>query len=148
MLLSFVGGYLAERYNRWALMFSGFAVAAFAWITYGITHNLTLFVVVNVIEGLAFAWSYPAKQSFMVQIAPARWLGSIQGLEQTSLQVAALIGSLTAPVLYGYISGYVISVAGGVALLGLLIAAPILYPAYNKLKAAGGTADQTGEETT
>ena len=65
MLLSFVGGYLAERYNRWALMFSGFAVAAFAWIYYGISHNLTMFLVVNVVEGLAFAWSYPAKQGFL-----------------------------------------------------------------------------------
>ena len=35
MLLSFAGGYLADRYSRWALMFSGYTVAAFAWIFYG-----------------------------------------------------------------------------------------------------------------
>ncbi len=78
-------------------MFSGFTVASFAWIYYGLNHNLMLFVIVNVIEGLAFAWSYPAKQSFLVQVAPPRWLGSVQGLEQTSLQVAALVGTLAAP---------------------------------------------------
>ena len=57
MLLSFIGGYLADRYNRWALMFSGYLVSALAWITYGTTTNLTLFLVVSVIEGFAVAWS-------------------------------------------------------------------------------------------
>jgi MFS family permease len=148
MVLSFLGGYLADRYNRWALMFSGYLVASFAWISYGLNHNLVLFVIVNVIEGLAFAWSYPSKQSFLVQIAPPRWLGSIQGLEQTSLQIAALVGTLAAPVLYEYISGYVISVAGGVALIGLLVAGYILFPVYKGLKEGGPTADPIAEETT
>ena len=85
MLLSFVGGYLADRYNRWALMFSGFTVSAFAWIIYGTTDNLTLFLVVNIVEGLAVAWSYPAKQGFLVQVVPPRWLGSVQGMEQSVL---------------------------------------------------------------
>lgn len=143
MLLSFLGGYLADRYNRWALMFSGYAVASLAWISYGINRNLVLFVIVNVIEGLAFAWSYPAKQSFLVQVAPPRWLGSIQGLEQSSLQVAALAGTLIAPVLYEYLHGYVISVAGGVSLVGLMIAGPILYPVYQRLKAGGPAADES-----
>ena len=148
MVLSFLGGYLADRYNRWALMFSGFVVASFAWISYGLHHNLMILLMVNVIEGLAFAWSYPAKQSFLVQVAPSRWLGSVQGLEQTSLQIAALVGTLAAPVLYEYISGYVITVAGVVSLIGLLVAGPILYRAYNDLKAGGRTADQTPEDTT
>ena len=134
MLLSFAGGYLADRYSRWALMFSGYAVAAFAWIYYGVSHNLVLFLVVNVVEGMAFAWAYPAKQAFLVQVAPARWLGSVQGLETTSVQVAGLVGTLAAPILYEYISGYVISVVGGVSLIGLAVSAPILYREWNRLK--------------
>lgn len=96
MLLAWVGGYMADRYSRWALMFSGYTVSAFAWISYGVTRNLTLFLVVNIIEGLAIAWSYPAKQGFLVQVVPRRWLGTVQGLEQTCLQAAALIGTLVA----------------------------------------------------
>jgi MFS family permease len=134
MLLSFAGGYLADRYNRWALMFSGYAVSALAWIMYGATTNLTLFLVVNVIEGLAVAWSYPAKAAFLVQLVPPRWLGSVQGLEQTSMQVAALAGTLLAPVLYEYVSGYVISVAGVISLLGLVSAAPTLYREWKRLR--------------
>jgi DHA1 family multidrug resistance protein-like MFS transporter len=142
MLLAFAGGYLADRYSRWALMFSGYAVAAFAWIVYGSTANLTLFLIVNIVEGLAFAWSYPAKQGFLVQVAPPRWLGSVQGLEQTSVQVAALVGTLVAPVLYSYISGYVISVAGVISLVGLAVAAPILYQTWRSLKARGETVEK------
>jgi DHA1 family multidrug resistance protein-like MFS transporter len=133
MLLAWVGGYLADRYSRWALMFSGYAVSAFAWITYGVTDNLMLFLAVNVVEGLAVAWSYPAKQGFFVQVVPSRWLGSVQGLEQTCVQLAALVGTLIAPVLYDKLSGYVISLAGGVSFLGLLFAGPVLYKEWKRL---------------
>jgi MFS family permease len=134
MLLSFVGGYLADRHNRWALMFSGYVISALAWIMYGVTTNLTLFIVVNVIEGFAVAWSYPAKAAFLVQVVPPRWLGSVQGLEQTCVQIAGLIGTLVAPVLYNYVSGYVISIAGALSLLGLFCAAPILSKEWKRLR--------------
>ena len=133
MLLSWVGGYLADRYSRWVLMFSGYTVSAIAWIIYGSTTNLVLFLVVSVIEGMAVAWSYPAKAAFLVQVVPPRWLGSVQGLEQTFVQVAGLIGTLTAPFLYKYISGHVIALAGGVSLLGLCFAAPVLFKTWQKL---------------
>ena len=109
MLFSFLGGWLADRYNRWVLMFSGYLVSAVAWITYGTTRNLTLFLVVSVIEGFAMAWSYPAKSAFLVQVVPSRWLGSVQGLESTFVQVAGLTGTLVAPLLYSHLSGYVIA---------------------------------------
>lgn len=135
MLLSWVGGYLADRYNRWVLMFSGYTVSAFAWITYGATSNLTLFLIVNVIEGIAVAWSYPAKQSFLVQVVPPRWLGSVQGIEQTFVQISALVGTLTAPFLYEYLSGYIISLGGVISLVGLTFAGPILYKEWDRLAA-------------
>ena len=116
-------------------MFSGYTISAFAWIVYGTTRNLTLFLVVNIVEGLAIAWSYPAKQGFLVQVVPSRWLGSVQGLEQTFVQIAALVGTLLAPVLYSHLSGYVISLAGVVSLLGLLYGAPALYKEWERLSA-------------
>ena len=126
MLFAWVGGLLADRYSRFYLMFSGYALSAVAWITYGVGRNLTLFLVMNVVEGLAVAWSLPAKQAFLVQVAPRRWLGTIQGLESSAMQLAALVGTLTAPVLYTYMSGYVIGLGGVLALVGLVSAAPTL----------------------
>jgi hypothetical protein len=85
---------------------------------------------------LAIAWSRPAKQGFLVQVVPQRWLGTVQGLEQSCLQMAALIGTLTAPVLYSFLSGYVISLAGAVSFFGLVFAAPILYKEWGRLSVA------------
>jgi MFS family permease len=134
MLFSFAGGYLADRYNRWLLMVSGYALSAVAWIIYGTTTNFALFMVVNVLEGFAVAWSYPAKQAFMVQVVPPRWLGSVQGLEGTSMQVAALIGTVTAPLLYKYLHGFVIGLGGVISLLGLAYAAPQLRKVWKQLE--------------
>ena len=41
-----------------------------AWIFYGMTTNLTPLLIVNVLEGLAIAFSYPAKQAFLIQVSP------------------------------------------------------------------------------
>ena len=51
------------------------------------------------------------------------------------MQLAGLLGSLTAPILYSWISGYVLAVGGVLNLLGLAIAAPVLYRAWRDLKA-------------
>ena len=112
MLLAFAGGRLADRHSRFLLMYSGLAVSSVAWIMYGITRNLMVFLVFCVIEGLAVAWSYPAQQAFLVQVSPRRWLGTIQGLESSSMQLAALVGTLLSPLLYQVISGYTIAVGG------------------------------------
>jgi MFS family permease len=145
MLLAFVGGYLADRYNRWALMFSGYAISGVAWILYGTTTNLVLFLAVNAIEGLAIAWSYPAKQAFLVQVVPPRWLGSIQGLESTAMQISALVGTIVAPLLFKYLHGYVISMAGVVTLLGLAWAAPVLGRAWKEVRRSGSPSVTSAE---
>ena len=119
MLFSFAGGMLAEKGNRFRLMFAGYAFSACSWIVYGFTRNLTVFLLFNVLEGVAVAISMPAKQAFLVQCSPRRWLGTVQGMEQTSMQLAALVGTLTAPLLFTWISGYAIGVGGFLALGGL-----------------------------
>jgi MFS family permease len=148
MLFAFAGGYLADRYNRWLLMVSGYGLSAVTWIIYGATTNFTLFLVVNVLEGFAVAWSYPAKQAFLVQVVPARWLGSVQGLEGTSMQVAALVGTIAAPLLYEHLYGFVISLAGFISLGGLMYSTPLLGRVWRQLKEAeavgGGTTAPAG----
>jgi uncharacterized membrane protein len=62
----------------------------------------------------------------------------VTGIEATSMQLAGLLGSLMAPILYGWISGYVLAFAGGLTLLGLAVAGPILHRSWSQLQAAGG----------
>ena len=138
MLLAFAGGHLADRHSRFLLMYSGLTVSAVAWIVYGITRNLTVFLVFCVIEGLAVAWSYPAQQAFLVQVSPRRWLGAVQGLETSSTQLAALVGTLLSPLLYRFISGYTIAVGGVVALIGLVVTAPTLAREWKRLQRGRG----------
>jgi MFS family permease len=137
MLLSFVGGYIADRSNRFLLMFSGFAISGASWVIYGTVTALWVLLLFNVIEGVAIAYSYPAKQAFLVQVSPRRWLGTIQGLEMTSMQLAALVGTLVSPLLYGVIGGWVIALGGFISLAGLAVAAPTLHAAWEEIRRSG-----------
>jgi MFS family permease len=124
--LSFVGGRLADRHSRYALMVWGFAITGASWIVFSLTHDLAAYLVAMLVGGGAFAVAFPAKQAFLVQVSTPRWLGSIQGVEQTAMQLAALVGTLTAPLLYSVIGGYIFAFGGVVALLGIVVAAPVL----------------------
>ena len=137
MLFSWVGGRIADKHNRFRLMLSGYLFSAVAWMIYGLTKNLALFMIVNVLEGFAIAYSYPAKQAFLVQVSPPRWLGTITGLETTSMQLATLLGTLTAPVIYGASHGFAITVGGILAFVGLAGAAPALRRAWADVVASG-----------
>ena len=137
MLLSFVGGYIADRGNRFLLMFSGYAISGVTWVIYGTVTVLWVLLLFSVIEGIAIAYSYPAKQAFLVQVSPQRWLGTIQGLETTAMQLAALVGTLVSPLLYSVMGGWVIALGGIFNLAGLAIAAPILHAAWQEIRRSG-----------
>ncbi len=151
MLLSFVGGMFADRYSRFWLLAAGYFLSSLAWMFYGLSTNLVALLVVNVLEGFAIAFSYPAKQAFLIQVSPPRWFGVVTGVESTSMQLAGLLGSLTAPLMYARISGRVLTLAGLLSLAGLCVAAPVLFKAWNRLKAAvevpeGQEPDPLGDE--
>jgi MFS family permease len=137
MLFSFAGGMLADRYSRFWLLAVGFGLSSFAWMFYGLSTNLVALLVVNVLEGFAIAFSYPAKQAFLIQVSPPRWIGTVTGIETTSMQLAGLLGTLTAPLLYDVISGYVLAVGGVLSLLGLAVGAPILHREWRRIAASG-----------
>jgi MFS family permease len=126
MLLSFLGGRLADRHNRFVLMTAGFAGQGLMWFAFSLTESPAVYIGAAIAGGLAFALAFPAKQGLLVQVSPPRWLGSVQGIEQTSMQGAAFVGTLTAPLIYGAIGGWIFAVCGAVALTGVAVAAPIL----------------------
>ena len=142
MLLSVFGGVLADKYSRFWLFFVGYALSSFAWMFYGISTNLTALIVVSALEGLAIAFSYPAKQAFLIQVSPRRWIGTVTGVEATSMQLAGLVGSLLAPLLYQRISGHVLTLAGIFTFVGLMCVSPVLYRAWKQLVAGGGVLPQ------
>ncbi len=142
MLLSVFGGMVADKYSRFWLFAIGYALSGCAWIFYGMSTNLAALIVVNVLEGIAIAFSYPAKQAFLIQVSPRQWIGTVTGVEATSMQLAGLLGSLLAPLMYARISGHVLTVAGIFSLVGLASVSPVLYRAWRRLVAAGGVMPQ------
>ena len=137
MLLSVFGGMVADRYSRFWLFVVGYALSSFAWMFYGISTNLTALIVVSALEGVAIAFSYPAKQAFLIQVSPRRWIGTVTGMEATSMQLAGLVGSLLAPLVYQRISGHVLTLAGIITFAGLLGVSPVLHRAWKRIVAAG-----------
>jgi DHA1 family multidrug resistance protein-like MFS transporter len=137
LLLSFVGGRIADRSDRVLLTVVGFGVQAACWLLVPVAHDPMIFLVVLPVDGLAFALAFPAKQALLVQVSPRRWLGAIQGAEQTAMQLAAFAGTVTAPFLYTWIGGACFAVAGGVGLAGLAVASPTLYRERLRVRAAG-----------
>jgi DHA1 family multidrug resistance protein-like MFS transporter len=146
MLLSVVGGMLADRWSRFWLFMIGYALSGFAWMFYGVSTNLTALIVVNVLEGIAIAFSYPAKQAFLIQVSPRQWIGTVTGVEATSMQFGGLLGSLLAPLLFASIHGHVLTVAGVISLVGLLGASPFLLRAWRGLTAVGAVMPQAEAE--
>lgn len=133
MLFSWVGGYIADRSNRFLLMFIGYLFTNFAWIYYGLSDNILMLILVNALEGLAFALSFPAKQAFLVQVSPERWIGTITGMENSAMQFAMLLGSITAPLLYQAVGAFTFAIAGLVSMAGLLATAPVLKRAWDRV---------------
>jgi MFS family permease len=143
MLLSFAGGWLADRTNRFLLMMIGFGTSSVIWVLYGTTENLTFFLALNALEGLAIAFAWPAREAFLVQVSPPRLLGTVMGVEQTAMQSATVVGTLLAPLLYERYAGFALSIGGLVGLAGLAVAGPVLGREWKRLKAAGETAAKT-----
>ncbi len=135
MLFSFLGGRLADRHSRFLLMFLGFGVSGVAWITYGLVQWLPFLLIMNVVEGASIAVAYPAKAAFLVQVSPRPWLGAVQGLESTSGQLAALVGTVISPLVYERLGGRILTIAGVISLLGLAVAAPRLKREWERLVA-------------
>ena len=135
LLLSFIGGRVADRHSRFALMFAGFGIQAVCWLLVPLLHDPTIFLLLLPIDGLAFAFAFPAKQAFLVQVSTSRWLGSVQGAEQTATQLAAFIGTASAPLLYERIGGGFFAVAGAVAMAGMAVTAPILRREWHRTRA-------------
>ncbi len=137
MAFSFAGGHLADRTNRYALMVWGFAVVGASWVPFSLTHDLRVYLGVMLVGGAAFAVGFPAKQGFLVQVAAPGRLGAVQGVEQTAMQLAALVGTLTAPPLYGLIGGAIFALVGAVALAGVAVAVPVLRREWACVSSAG-----------
>lgn len=110
----------------WAL--GGAALSAFVVGAYGLTGNVPLLLALCALEGVGFAFAYPAINALTVQAATEGTRGRVIGLVTASRTLGMVLGTLITPALYAVSPLHAFGLAGaawaagGLALgLGLLV---------------------------
>ncbi|MEB3220889.1 MAG: MFS transporter [Candidatus Sericytochromatia bacterium] len=111
-----------ERLTVWGAAFSSVVVCSYA-----LSGSVGVLIALCVLEGIGFAFSYPAQNTLVVQCAPEALRGRVIGLITGGRTLGTLLGALATPWLYAHGPLYafgatsVICLAGA-ALLGLALA--------------------------
>jgi multidrug resistance protein len=94
-----VGGWLSDRFGRKAVMAIGLIAYALASLSFLLTRNLTLFIVLRAIEGIAAACVVPAAMAYAADHAPAGKQGTVLARMTAAENVGILIGPMIGGVL-------------------------------------------------
>lgn len=100
IVLAGVAGRLIDRTGPrgpilWGTAFSGLIVA-----TYALTRRVELLLLLGVVDGIGFAFAYPAQNALMVAAAPEALRGRVIGLVTALGTVGSLVGVVVVPRLY------------------------------------------------
>ncbi|MNK41299.1 Bacillibactin exporter [compost metagenome] len=104
-------------------------------MSYGMTRSVEVLLWLGVIEGIGFAFAYPAQSAMMVQIAPEALRGRVIGLITSMSTIGALIGAMGTPLLYKNSPFWVFATTSSVLFVSALILAFSLYLARKPLPA-------------
>lgn len=96
----------------------GALFSAVVTVSYGLTHRVEVLLLLCLIEGIGFAFSYPAQSLLMVQAAPATMRGRVIGVVSAVKTLGALVGAIACPLLYAASPAWCFGVAGLVLLFG------------------------------
>lgn len=131
LLLSLVGGVLADRLNRKnitlaaeALTFATFALLAVLVVS-GVVQVWHILLLSSV-NGIGFALSGPARQALVPSLVPSRYVGSAVALSSTVFSVAQILGPALGGTLvsvFGVSTAFVVS--AGFALPAMVLYAQI-----------------------
>jgi MFS family permease len=106
LLLVFVTGAVADRYNRRAIMgvcqvAEGFCAVGFLFLTVSGTITTGHIFAILAVFGVARAFLNPAAQSLVPNLVPPKDLASAIALSSSSWQVATIVGPVAGGLLYG-----------------------------------------------
>jgi DHA1 family multidrug resistance protein-like MFS transporter len=117
-----VFGYLADRWNKFAMVVVGTIVGAIGLTLIPVAKNFWIFMILSMVMGLGGAISMPAATAINVKIGSRYGMGTSMGLFNTAMSV----GMILAPLISGAVMDlwglkYVFLVAGGISFIGILI---------------------------
>ena len=115
-----VFGYMADKWNKFALVVLGAAISALALILIPIAHNFWTFMALALLMGFGGAISMPAATAINVKIGSRYGMGASMGLFNTAMSV----GMILAPLISGAVMDlwglkYVFIVAGLISFAGI-----------------------------
>lgn len=123
IVLAGLAGRTIDRVGPARPLVLGALFSALVVISYGMTGNVMLLLALGVIEGIGFAFAYPAQSAMMVQIAPEVLRGRIIGLITAMSTIGALIGAMTTPLLYQHGPFWVFATTSGLLVVTALLLA-------------------------
>lgn len=98
---------------------------------YGLTQRIDVLLWLGVVEGIGFAFAYPAQSAMMVQVAPEALRGRVIGLITAMSTVGALFGAMLTPRLYEISPFWCFSVTSALLFVSALMLALTLFLARN-----------------
>lgn len=100
IFLGAMAGRLGDRWGRAPLLLGGGLLVSLVYAAYGFMTNLTLIVVIGVIEGIFIVFQRPAAQSLLAEGSPPSARGQAQGVAGAAGAVGGAVAAFASLPLY------------------------------------------------
>ncbi len=127
IVLAGIAGRTIDRVGPARPLVLGALFSAILVLSYGMTRDVNMLILLGVVEGVGFAFAYPAQSSMMVMIAPEALRGRVIGLITAMSTIGALIGAMTTPILYKISPFWVFAVTSALLFVTALLLAFTVY---------------------
>jgi MFS family permease len=106
MVLMPITGKLADRYRLLPLIVIPGLLLSMVYLSYAVTTNLLVILLMGLLEGSLLAVSIPAITAFTANLSPDNARGKLQGIISTTRTSAGFVSSMLVAVLYGMNIGF------------------------------------------
>ncbi len=106
MVLMPITGKLADRYRLLPLIVIPGLLLSMVYLSYAVTTNLLVILLMGLLEGSLMAVSIPAITAFTANLSPANARGKLQGIISTTRTSAGFVSSMLVAILYGINMGF------------------------------------------
>lgn len=120
VVLAPLAGQVLRRSGPAAPAVLGALFSAVVTVSYGLTHRVEVLLFLCLVEGIGFAFSYPAQNMLMIKVAPATMRGRVIGVVSAIKTLGALAGAILCPILYAMNPAWCFGVTALVLLVGAI----------------------------
>ncbi len=137
LLMTPIGGRLADSGKRWAKILFGNLTMAFLIICYGLVQWIPGILVIGLLEGAVATIPTPALDAYLASVADPRIQGRVQGTFATIGTFGAASAALFGVWLYDTAQFLPFAAAGAILITLTLIAVPLVRAAEQTVRPAG-----------